>query len=100
MRQSQEISEGLQTYVGIGAAVEYGQANTSVGGNAVGKDQVADLEGICSGDRDRKRYLRITIERVKHIRHSPTPTGATWLIGDGGLPLDRLVGMRKELRRN
>ena len=100
MRQGQEISEGLQTDVGIGAAVESGEANTSVGGNAVGKDQVADLERICPGNRDRKRYLRIAIERVKHIRHSPTPTGATWLIGDGGLPLDRLVGMRKELRRN
>src|ERR1044071_1106888 len=100
MRQGKEISEGLQTDVGIGAAIESGEANTSVGGNTVGKDHVADLERIRPGNRDRKRYLRIAIERVKHIRHSPTPTGATRLIGNGSLPLDRLVGMRKKLRGN
>src|SRR5450631_109507 len=100
MRQGQEIPESLQTYIGIGAAVETGEANASIGPNTVWEHGVSDFEGVCSGDRDGERNLGIAVERVQHVRHSPAPARARWLIRDGGLPLHRLVGMREELRRN
>jgi hypothetical protein len=100
VRQGEQILEGLEAHIRVRAAVETGEANAAIGRKNVGQHRVADFERVRARDGNIERDFRTGIERLKHVRQAPAPASLRDLIGHRGLPLDRLIGVRKKLRRN
>ena len=99
VRLREQILERLQPDVGVRAAVEAGQADAARGRNRVRNHEIADFKGICSGNGNGERNFRIAIQRGQQVGRAPAPTGKRSLFRDRCLPLDRLIGMRKQLVR-
>ena len=106
-----EAGLALRKYIFLGAEAdaieggrgERGGAARELSGaartNGVLSDEVADLKGVFAGDADRHRDLVAGVKRVQEIGDATAPAGGGGFIGDAVLPLDLLVAVREELRR-
>src|SRR5687767_228201 len=100
MRQGEQILERLQAHICIRTPIEAGETDAAIWRNRVRNDGVSDFKRVRPRTRDAQGNLGFAVERLKHVAYAPTPAGLRDLVRDGGLPLHRLVRVRKKLRRD
>jgi hypothetical protein len=101
VRQAEDVHQRRQP---VGAPPPEGrvpgsEGNRAAGGNGILRDDVADFKRVRARERNHQRNGRVGLDRVQQIRAASAPAGGRRLVGNGGLPLRLLVGVRKKLRR-